>query len=216
MLAAGLALATLLVGFFFFHTRPATLLHSTPPDLSAALPVEAEGWQVVTSQDLYRFSDQLQTDHLMQRTYAKSTPAGPLQITVYLAYWPAGKVPVSLVASHTPEACWPGSGWVAQTATDPRVPLVLGDRTLPPAEHRLFSQDGYPQQVWYWHLFDGHPLFYEGVGSPRQLLWLAIHYGFRRNGEQVFIRVSSNQPWNKIAHETLLLEIFKRLHPLGL
>jgi hypothetical protein len=48
------------------------------------------------------------------------------------------------------------------------------------------------------------------------LLTLAFKYGFHREGEQLFVRVSSNQPWETIAAEPLLQEIFARLAPFGL
>jgi len=98
----------------------------------------------------------------------------------------------------------------------PRVPLATGDRTLDDAEYRQFTQSGTLQYVWYWHLYAGRVIHPEGVRSPRQLLLLAFKYGFHRDGEQLFVRVSSNQPWDTIADEPLLQEIFARLGKLGL
>ena len=114
-LAAGLALAVALVILFVANTRrtPAT---APVPDLAAMVPAHAGGWKVQTATDLYRFADTLQTDHLIQRTYFKRAPDGSLQqVIIYIAYWSAGQAPVSLVASHTPDACWPGAGWRAGT-----------------------------------------------------------------------------------------------------
>ena len=34
--------------------------------------------------------------------------------------------------------------------------------------------------------------------------------GFRHEGDQFFVRVSSNRPWDQIAHEPLLAEFFNR------
>ena len=70
--------------------------------------------------------------------------------------------------------------------------------------------------MWFWHLYNGRVIHPEGVRSPRQLLLLAFKYGFRRDGEQIFVRVSSNQSWANITDEPLLQEIFARLAPLGL
>jgi exosortase len=213
--ATGLCLATALVALFVINTRSAPRQTRPAPDLAALLPAEFGGYQVVTSEDLYRFSSQLQTDRLFQRTYGRATADGPLQITVYLAYWPAGQAPVSLVATHTPDACWPGAGWTAQPVAS-REQLSLADRALPPAEHRLFSQGGYPQHVWYWHFYDRRIIHHQGIGSPAKLLALALRYGFRNDGDQLFVRISSNQPWEKLAPEPLLGEIVQRLQPLGL
>ena len=58
------------------------------PDLLAALPPSADGWQVVTRGDLYRFAGVLRTDHLVERTYFRQGASGAEQVTLYLAYWP--------------------------------------------------------------------------------------------------------------------------------
>ncbi|MGC4074179.1 MAG: exosortase/archaeosortase family protein [Nibricoccus sp.] len=216
LLSSGLLAAFALVVVFILNTRPSTHSSSTPPDLAALLPANVPGWQTVTSSDLYRFSAQLQTSNLIQRTYGRATPGGQEQITVYLAYWPAGQSTVSLVASHTPDACWPGAGWQLDTSASSRETLTLSNHTLPAAEHRFFTHERYPQHVWYWHLHDGQVIHHDGLGSPQKLLRLALRYGFRRDGDQLFIRISSNHPWEKISHDPLLQEILTRLHPLGL
>src|SRR5262249_22514555 len=140
-LAVGIALAALLVGFFVKNTRssvdPAT---ARVPDLFALLPEQLPGWSVRTT-DLYAFSGTLQTKHLAQRSYTRETENGPVEIVIYVAYWLPGQVPVSLVASHTPDACWPGSGWEAVPTGRDREQLSTTNRVLPMAEHRLFKAD---------------------------------------------------------------------------
>jgi exosortase len=211
-----LTLATALVVFFYASTRPALHRDAPVPDLAAILPTAAEGWRVGTATDLYQFRDALQTDHLVQRTYSRDTDRGPERIIIYLAYWRPGQASVSLVASHTPDACWPGAGWEAVPVSEPRVNLMVGSHPLPAAEARSFLSGDYPQNVWYWHLYDGHPITQENPRSPAELLRLAWRYGFRRAGDQLFIRVSSNRPWADIAHEPVLETVLKRLQPLGL
>ncbi|HTQ31086.1 MAG TPA: exosortase/archaeosortase family protein [Opitutaceae bacterium] len=216
ILAAGLILASGLTIFFLANTRRAPP-GAPAPDLAAILPAQAGGWEVRTTNDLFRFTDVLQTDCLMQRTYLRPAPDGSLlQVTIYLAYWPAGQAPVSLVASHTPDACWPGSGWQAETTADAHPLLAVGTRTLPAAEARLFRSGAFPQYVWFWHIYDGHPVAYRDPRSPRELLRLAWHYGFKREGPQLFVRVSSNHPWADFAGDPLLQEVFARLQTFGL
>lgn len=215
LLLSSLALSLATLAVFVVHTHPARHRKEPVPDLWTALPEAIADWEVTTRTDLYRFSAQLQTDILAERTYARVDARGTLQITVYLAYWPAGQASVSLVAAHTPDACWPGSGWEEDRAQHRSIALNLGPTHLPPAQFRSFKLDTFPQNVWYWHLFDGKPI--EGkVGSPRELLSLAWHYGFRDEEEQVFVRISSNRGWEEIAHEPLLTDIITRLGPLGL
>ncbi len=216
LIASGLSLAISLVILFVVNTRPASNPGRPAPDLAAILPTAFDGWVASPSSEITQFTAQLQTDRLAQTTYNRKTPQGPLEITVYLAYWPVGATPVSFVATHTPDVCWPGSGWEPKPLKTPRVSLTLGTHQLDAAEYRQFTQSGFLQHVWYWHLYDGRVIHPEGARSPRQLLVLAFQYGFHREGEQLFVRVSSNQPWETIASEPLLQEIFARLAKLGL
>jgi len=216
LLASALVLASASVVFFYANTRPALHRDAPVPDLAAILPLAADGWRVETASDLYQFRDTLQTDHLVQRTYSRGTGRGPERIVIYLAYWRPGQASVSLVASHTPDACWPGAGWKAVPVPTPRVNLTVGAHALPGAETRSFISGDYPQNVWYWHLYDGRTLTQENPRSPGELLRLAWHYGFRHDGDQLFVRVSSNRAWADIEHEPLLETVLTRLQPLGL
>ncbi len=208
--------SALLTVFFFLNTRPSHRLGAPVPDLASILPTEVEGWHVETSTDLYQFSATLQTEHLAQRSYFRRSDLGVEQVTIYLAYWRAGQAPVSLVASHTPDACWPGSGWQVAPLPQARDQLVIGNRALPDAEARKFTNGDFPQYVWFWHLYDGHPIAYRDPYSARELLKIAWRYGFTHDGDQLFVRVSSNHPWSALAHEAFLRQVFSRLQPLGL
>lgn len=214
-LLSALASASVLVGFFVANTRPSVERGKAAPDLFKLLPESAAGWHVRTS-NLYQFSGTLQTDHLAQRTYVRATNGSPTEIVIYVAYWHAGQAPVSLVASHTPDACWPGSGWTALPTDYTRMRLASTGRQLPDAEYRLFRAIDRPQHVWFWHLYDGRPIEYRDPHSPVELLRLAWKYGFRQAGNQVFIRVSSNRPWSEIAQEELVAEFFGRARTMGL
>jgi exosortase len=216
LLAGGLAGVAALGVFFFSNTRPSVRANLPAPDLAAILPASVDGWRVDTARDLYQFSDTLQTDHLAQRTYLRQRPAGLEQITIYLAYWRAGQAPVSLVAMHTPDACAPGAGWIPVDNPPAHESLPLPSRTLPSAESRLFTKNGFPQYVWFWHLYDGRPIGHLDPRSAAALLKIAWHYGFTHDGDQLFVRVSSNLPWSDIAREPLLTDFFNRIRPLGL
>ncbi len=211
-----MAFAVVLVVFFFANTQSAPRRDAPIPDLAAILPLAADSWHVDTATNLYQFRDTLQTDHLVQRTYSRETDHGPELIIIYLAYWRPGQASVSLVASHTPDACWPGSGWESVPVATPRLRLTAGTRNLPEAEARSFVSGDYPQNVWFWHLYDGHAITQENPRSPAELLRLAWRYGFRHAGDQLFVRVSSNRPWADIANEPVLATVLTRLQPLGL
>jgi exosortase len=217
---AGTAAAAAIGLFFFLNSRPAS--GPRPPEPVAftdLLPAEAPGWRVITPQDLYRFSDILLTEHLAERTYLRSDAQGNvLQVTVYVAFWPAGQTSVSQVASHTPDACWPGSGWQnATTGTDRRQPVPVEGLVLAPAEYRLFRSDrGNAQHVWFWHIFDGRVIDYRDPYSLSALLQIALDYGFSRQGSQYFVRISSNRPWEEFAGDPLIREILGRFDRTGL
>ena len=217
-LTALLVTGSALLIFFALNTRSSLRRGTSIPDLVALLPTAPPGWKSASPADLQQFSGTLETPFLAQRTYtAPASPVSPpLQITLYLAYWPAGQSTVSRVAAHTPDACWPGSGWLPQPTTSPRVTPLISTHALPAAEYRFFTHAGLSQHVWFWHLFGGAPISYQTPTSARDLLALAWHYGFRRDGDQLFVRVSSNQPWSELAPYPLLQEFFAQLQPLGL
>ncbi len=216
-LSAGLALAAALVVVFVLNTRSAVRQNAPAPNLYSVLPASVPGWEVGTTTDLYQFADLLQTDHLAQRTYLKRNAAGQqIQVTLYAAYWRAGQASVSSVASHTPDACWPGAGWEAMPPPLQASPVTANGRTLPVPEYRLFKSGDFPQHVWFWHLFDGRPIAYRDPYSAIELLRIAWRYGFRRDGDQLFVRISSNAPWSVIGAEPFLAQFFSRTRPLGL
>ncbi len=215
-LIASLAIYWAITGFFVLKTTSTRSAPPAPtPSLQTIIPAALPGWEVNTTEDLYRFAAQLQTEHLLQRSYARQTPTGPEQITLYLAYWPARHVPVSTVASHTPDACWPGAGWTAVPIPDPLVNLTT-NHTLPPAQHRRFTLEGYPQNVWFWHLHGGRPVLTGEIRSPLNLLRLALAHGLQRDDAQLFVRISSNLPWEKISTHPLITEFVQQLQPHGL
>lgn len=212
--AASLALGV----FFFASARPPMRQGQPPPSLASLLPVRAADWEVLTPRDLYQFADILQTSNLMERTYLRSTGPGQVtQLTVYIAYWAPGQTSVSRVASHTPDACWPGSGWFAQPVADkldvPAVPGLL----ISPGEHRVFRNNvGFPQNVWFWHIYDGRVISYRDPYSIPALFQIALQYGFRRPGDQFFVRISSNKPWSELKDEPVVREILTNLTRIGL
>ena len=215
-LTIGMICAASLAIFFYLNTRPLPPNETPLPVLLSMLPTEADGWRVTTSTEVYQFSGILETENLAQRTYRKRSGDREIQLTVYLAFWQAGQSSVSQVAMHTPDACWPGSGWSLIQNETPQETLILPGLNLPVAESRLFYNGPYPQHVWFWHVYNGRPIAYENPYSATELLRIALRHGFTRNGDQLFVRVSANVNWELLANEPLLQEIFQNLVPLGL
>lgn len=217
-LAAGGCLVIVALAVFFAAYGPSGgKTRSAAAPVESLLPETPADWQVSTARDLYQFSDILRTDELVQRTYYRMLDGQPCQLTVYVAHWNPGQAPVSLVASHTPDACWPGAGWIPQVNAATRTTLAIDGRQLPAGEQRVFlGQSGRAQNVWFWHVYDGRVISYQDPYSVPALLSLALRYGFRREGDQYFIRVSCNRPWEQLAREPLVRQIFSNLARTGL
>lgn len=186
------------------------------PDLAALLPPPPAGWTARSTADLDQYSEILQTHTLVERVYAAGPAPGSAQLTLYLAYWRPGQAPVSLVDAHTPDACWPGTGWVLDSSRSSRCALEIGGRTLAPAESRQFSRLGLETRVWFWHLYGGRPIAFVDPYSVPRLLGIALRYGLRPPRDQLFVRVSSNRPWQEIATQPALRQFLANLEPLGL
>ena len=203
---------------FTVRTHPQSPLSQMglEPRIDALIPTSAPGWDATTRNDLYQFSAELRTRFLVERSFTRTRNGREEQVTIYVAFWPAGGVPVSLVEAHTPDACWPGGGWVEDAARHRHTTLQVDTHTLPLSEFRLFQLDGYPQNVWYWHLFDGQVIQQNDTASALALLSLAWHYGFRKDGDQYFVRISSNQSWEEISRDPLVRDTVKRLQSIGL
>lgn len=205
-----------LVAFVIFYNRtPVATASDDVVAVETLLPAAAEGWEVQTSTHLYRFTPVLQTEHLAERTYVRNGPDGVVQLNAYLAHWRPGQASVSLVATHTPDACWPGSGWVLQPTPEMQVALAVADGRLPVAEHRVFQLGRMPQHVWFWHVYDGRVINYRAPYSIPALLEIALEFGFRREGSQYFVRFSSNRPWEELRNDPLVHEIFANFRRIG-
>jgi len=217
ILLAGYTVAACCLGTFMFLSRPAPPLIGPPPDVFTLMPETPDGWKTATSNGLVRFADILETDQLGQRTYVKLLPNNePLFVTLYMAYWKPGQAGVSVVATHTPDACWPGAGWTPIPVEAEEVSLALPERQLARSEYRIFTNNDAPQHVWFWHSYDREVIPEFEPRRPLELLGSVFTYGVRSEGEQLFVRLSSNRPWADFAHEPLMTEIFSRLHKYGL
>ncbi|MFA5262909.1 MAG: exosortase/archaeosortase family protein [Opitutaceae bacterium] len=216
IVAAALALSASLVGFFYANSHRSHSGDVRSPDLATLLPVAPPGWQTETATDFSSYRNILLTDNLVQRAYRRGSEGHEMLISIYIAYWKPGQASVSLVASHTPDACWPGTGWVSQLDPSPNEKLRIEGRILASAESRCFDNSGYRRYVWFWHLHNGRPIPYQDPNSFKELLKIAWQYGFRHHGDQFFIRISSNRPWNETAEEPLVKQFFQAMQPLGL
>ena len=81
--------------------------------LKTTLPREVPGWEVDDkalgeTEAVHAAVDKwLRLDDFVFRSYSR----GRVHFDVYVAYWGPGKMPVQMVASHTPDRCWTENGW---------------------------------------------------------------------------------------------------------
>lgn len=214
---AGGSAAILAVAIFFgtFNRSPRSETAVALSQVEELLPAGFVDWQSVAPPDLYRFSPILQTNYLTERTYWRVRNGELVTVNAYVAHWPAGQASVSLVATHTPDACWPGTGWEPRPHPQRQVALEFAGRKLPVAEHRLFERDRQPQHVWFWHVYDGRVIDYRAPYAVRNLVAIALEYGFRREGTQYFVRFSSNRPWEDLHDDPLVRQIFANFSRIG-
>jgi exosortase len=216
IVAAALLLVAAAAVAFSTGGRSAGAPTAIPVDLEALFPAPPRGWTASTTPDMDQYSDVLHTHALMERVYSDGVSPGGIRLSFYLAYWQPGQASVSLVDAHTPDACWPGTGWNAEPVPDERTILDVGGRQLAPAECRLFSHDRFSTHVWFWHLYGGRPLVFVDPYSATRLLKIAWRFGFGRPEDQLFVRVSSNKPWQEVASQPPVRQLFESLKPLGL
>ncbi|MCR6656828.1 MAG: EpsI family protein [Opitutus sp.] len=194
-----------------------------PIGLAEKIPAALDGWTVreeaLGPNESVRsvVEKTLNYDDYVFRTYRR----GATEFAVYIAYWSAGRMPMEKVASHTPDRCWSENGW---TCTQMRFPEVweAADGKLKPAYWRTFVPPGASAQthVVYWHLVNGEPYDY-GTGFNRRaspLKWWrdTLHYAWKGSGEQFFIRVTSNRPFEEVRREPGFAEVLNDLAKLGL
>ena len=217
-LAVTLGSLVVLLAALAVARRPRNLPRPVAPDLASLFPAAPEGWSVQPDETLARYSGILQTSFLARKTYATADAAGPLFVTFYVAYWLPNQASVSLVDAHTPDFCWPGTGWVAQPSagSGSQGPRCVDGRVLPGGESRLFSHAGDLTRVWFWHLYAGRPLIQDNPYSVRGFLRQALTSELHHGRDQLLVVVSSNRAWSAITPVPIVGEFFRRVAPLGL
>jgi hypothetical protein len=107
--------------------------------------------------------------------------------------------------------CLPGSGW----STRP-LPPAIARYPLPAPRRFSFEKESYPQQVWFWHFFNGRLVGQPAGLYPWQLGPALLKPGIRATAPQWVIRISSNQPLESLLDEPLLQEFVRRIRAAGL
>lgn len=181
-----------------------------------AAPDELPGWSakeepIADTEEMKKsVSELLNYDAGRFVVYSK----GDLQISIYAAYWKAGKMSPRLVATHTPDVCGVGNGWICRVAGP--VDLGIADGRKLPTKHRIFATPaGDLQYLVFCHLVAGSPRDYGRFGEPP---WYAFLSELRWGGlqlrqEQLFFRISSNRPLETFRDAAPVKFFLSRLDP---
>jgi hypothetical protein len=82
------------------------------------------------------------------------------RMSVYVAWWEAGRMSPRLVAAHTPDVCWPVVGWTRSPERERnlyRLGVALAQEAFAPAEMRVFVTSEKPEYVVFWHRVGSDP-----------------------------------------------------------
>lgn len=190
--------------------------------LRAALPRELIGWRgrdvplgpteaaTGTVEKTLRFDD----------FYFREFSSRGHTVSLYVAYWGPGKMPTQLVASHTPDRCWVENGWSCDDIKHD-VRLTSREAGLAPGEWRLFSAPaGQKLAVVFWHrVGDEFYAYGERVNRvPSVWGWWrdAAKQVLGSPGEQYFVRLTSDQPFETLADDPGWQQLTTALGQLGL
>lgn len=187
------------------------------------VPTEAVGWECVdkelgSTESMKERSEQiLDLDDFVYRNYSRKE--GKEFFEVYVAYWGPGKASILEVSSHTPDRCWTENGWT-QLDKKHAVEKELEGRSLLPSEWRAFEIQGNEQFVHYWHLVGGKSYQYgqrsNAFPTPYTYVRDLLRSHLAGTGEQYFIRINTNIPFDQLWYERGFQQVLKSVTELGL
>lgn len=141
------------------------------------------------------------------------------RVSVYVAWWEAGRMSPRLVATHTPDVCWPGNGWERDRTAEVGLSAMceeLRAKGFAAGECRVFRMQNKPEYVVFWHKVGNEMLSYQTGYAPPWWAWIDEMWrgGLNLREEQLFVRISSDKPlesiWGRFEMEPLrraLLEL---------
>ncbi|MBI5425336.1 MAG: exosortase-associated EpsI family protein [Opitutae bacterium] len=190
--------------------------------LKGKIPEEIEGWrsreeplgttEVVKGQ----VEAILNFDDYVFRVFTRGTT----HLGVYVAYWKRDRMPVSRVASHTPDRCWSENGWTCESMNFNEV-WSTGSAKLQPTQRRVFvSPVNGREDVAFWHLVNGRAFDFGErftlFTHPGKWIRDTASYAALGSGEQYFVRLTSNRPFEEFKGDPGWVKLLGALARLGL
>jgi hypothetical protein len=221
--AALVLLAVLLIVAVGLQLRRSAQGIAAAPRLDEILPTQLTGGSArdepiaATEEMKTAVAELLNYDAGVFRIYQQSWG----RISVYAAWWKAGKMSPRLVASHTPDVCWPGNGWARDLRAESKLADLSEEIRLSgflAGECRVFTAKGGPEFVVFWHKV-GEEIQAYGTGYAPP--WWAMFAEMRKHGlnlrqEQLFVRVSSDKPLQEVWSRPEIEPLKKALLEMGL
>lgn len=140
---------------------------------------------------------------------------GRRKLALYVAHWNPRKFHPRLIAIHTPDVCWVGNGW-KMSNENYSYPVSLSAGPAWPAQYREFDANGTLTYVIYWHVVNGRLSGYAVGPNSAQSSFVGNLMNDLRHaaGEQFFIRISSEQPWEEWVNDPLFKGILDAFAPV--
>jgi hypothetical protein len=143
------------------------------------------------------------------------------RVSIYAAWWERGRMPPRMVALHVPDVCWPANGWTRDLAAEKQLSALsrqFEETGFTPGEARVFEMNEKPEYVVFWHKVGDEMLNYRTGYAPPWWAWLDEIWrgGLNLRKEQLFVRISSDQPLQDIWRRPELEPLRTALLQLGL
>jgi len=193
------------------------------PHVADYLPTELEGWEVenkrlgATEAVEDRAEQILDLEDFVYRQYSREGTNEFFE--VYVAYWSPGRAAINEVSAHTPDRCWTKNGWELLDR-EHKVEREVDGKRLLPSEWRQFEIEGNEQFVCYWHLVGGESYRYgdrtNAFPTPVSYVRDFLQSHLFGTGEQYFIRINSNVPFDQLWEDARFREVVASVSGLGL
>ncbi|MFT5836970.1 MAG: hypothetical protein ACI9ZV_000471 [Candidatus Azotimanducaceae bacterium] len=226
LMAVGLASVWLTTITFAFFVPDVEVTIDQP--LDQLLPEDIHGWESrnvplsSTPSGEERVFEVLRLDDYFSREYVR----GDTSVMVYVAYWLPGSEPYSSVAIHNPDSCWVIAGWDVKERVSARKKELAGC-SLKQHEWGIYEKNGVEYYVMFWHLLGGVPNEHiekmvwtqSGVDSFKRQFYFVFNMfqmGLDLGRDQLFVRISSNKPFEELQDDPNFVRIIDHLRVLGI
>ena len=223
--ASGIAVVLLAAALTFqFFLKPVERRDSLSRiQLARRLPSDLPGWRMKElplgpNEFLERRSAEvLRCDEFVFREFS----LGEKSFAIFSSYWGPEKMPTRLVAMHTPDRCWTENGWICREQDFGVVKESTAGKLFP-AQWRLFNPPQSVEKVYvlFWLISDGKPYDFGRRLNlvPNPIRWWADVIDEARSGskEHLFVRLTSNRPFDELRGDPGWEEVLGALAKLGL